>query len=542
MGVHNVHCRQLASVTWISHSIDAELFGVSPAGHHLTSIVLHAVNVALLFFLLQKATGSSGRSVIVALLFALHPLNVESVAWVAERKTLLSTLFFFLALGCYGWYTKRPSAARYGALALLFALGLMAKPMVITLPFVLMLLDYWSLDRIRTYSAACKVGMPQRTFTALFVEKLPLLALSAGSAVITLVTQSRADAIMPLSAVSVWLRIENAIYSYALYLRKAIWPTGLAIPYPELTPKLWLVLGALVVLSGISLWVWRGRRKRPYLVTGWLWYLGTLVPVIGIVQVGAQGMADRYAYIPMIGVFVMLVWSLADTADSCAFGFRWRVGGATVVLLVLAAVTDRQIGFWQSPLPLWTHTLQVTRSNFIAEDKVASALMDLGRNDEAILHFSSAIRLKPTEPIAYIVLGALLRDRDPRMAIDRSQAALTLTHSPQQLLAIYINLGMASSNIGDYEAASKSFQQALRIEPSDRVAMMGLGSVSLRQAAGRMEHELQQYPSADGFSQLGSLWEQAADVEQARRAYRMALAIDPRLSSAKDALDRLQKH
>ena len=528
-------------LTWISHALDVQMFGLAPAGHHLNSIIFHILNVVLLFILLWKATGFQVRSLVVAALFAVHPLNVECVAWAAERKSLLSTLLFFLALGAYGWYARKPSIARYCSVAFLFALGLMAKPMVITLPFVLLLLDYWPLGRMGPGASPGPLATSRKPLPSLFLEKVPLLILSGASAVTTVAAQVRGEAVVSLSTIPISWRIQNAVVSYVLYLFKAAWPLRLAVFYPEKAPMFWEVFLAFLFLSAISVWVWRERKQRPYLLTGWLWYLGTLVPVIGLVQVGLQAMADRYAYIPLIGIFVMLVWRLAEAADSLAYPMRVRIAVVSVILVALAALTWRQIGFWQSPVILWTHTLELTRENVIAEDNLGLALSDVGRFDEAIVHYDNSIRLSFSHPRPHVGLALLLVGRDPRQAIDQGKIALSLTNDPEDLIAIYSGLGQAYRKIGDYKAASESFQQVLQRDPSNGDAMVSLGKVVLLQAADRLAHEADQHPTADAYSQLGSVWEQAGEIDRAKKAYESALALNAKLASAQEGLERLSK-
>ena len=528
-------------LTWISHALDVQVFGLSPAGHHFVSIAFHAVNAVLLFLLLCRATGAVGRSLTVALLFALHPLNVESVAWAAERKNLLSTLFFLLALAAYGVYVKRPSIQRYGLLALAFALGLMAKPMVITLPCVLLLLDFWPLTRVDLKASPERPAISPRSFSWLLLEKAPLLALVMASAVTTLIAQRNSLAIMPLRVLPLSWRLVNAIHGYSLYLVKAIYPVGLGVFYPLAAVQLWEFVGSVLLLIGVSVWAWRERKEYPYLMVGWLWYLGTMVPVIGLVQVGSQSMADRYAYIPLIGVFVMVVWRLADAADSFSLPERWRAVAVCAVLLVFAILTRRQLGFWQNELALWTHTAEVTSTNLVAEDNIGLALMDMRRYDESIVHFNNAIRIRPDEATPYIALVFVLRDRDPKEAIKNGLTALSLTSDPKQRLAIEGNLGIAYNHVGDYAHASETFQQVLKEKPAEATAIMGLGFALLHQRAQTMEQDLEKHPTAEGFSELGSAYEQASDVEQAGQAYQRALSIDPRLASAQQGMQRLYR-
>jgi tetratricopeptide (TPR) repeat protein len=368
-------------LTWLSHAFDCQLFALNPAGYHLHNVLLHALNAVLLFLLLAWMTRRTGPSLLVAALFAVHPLNVESVAWVSERKSVLSTLFFLLAIGAYAWYARRPGWRRYGLVAALFALGLMAKPMVITLPFVLLLLDYWPLERTPG-ALPSAFGAPQAPVRRLLLEKVPLLLLSAASAAITLVAQRRA--LGTFEEFSFPVRAGNAVVAYASYLGKMLWPVKLAAryPHPGSTLPAWQVVLSALLLAGITALAMVFRRRR-YLPAGWFWFLGTLVPVIGLVQVGGAAMADRYAYIPLIGIFAMIAWSLADWAESKSVSAHWRVGPALCVLAGLSLITFHQIGFWESEYALWMHTLAVTspaHSGF-AHVAVANAL----RNPETAM-------------------------------------------------------------------------------------------------------------------------------------------------------------
>lgn len=531
-------------LTWISHALDVQEFGLAPGGHHLNGLIIHALNALLLFLLLRRATGYDGRSFVVAILFALHPLNVECVAWAAERKSLLSTMLFWFALGAYGWYVKRPSVARYGLLALLFAFGLMAKPMVITLPFVLLLVDYWPFCRIEAWTSPCEPWTTsRRPLLSLLLEKAPLLLLSVASAITTTVAQFRINAVIPLSAMPLSWRAENAVRSYALYLFKSAFPVGLAVFYPQTAVSSWRTSLFLLIVCGTSWWVWAERKQKPYLVTGWLWYLGTMVPVIGLVQVGSQAMADRYAYIPLVGVFVMVVWFLADIADSFACPLPQRLAFAAVVVLVLASLTWRQVGFWKNSICLWTHTLQVTRDNVVAEDNLATALADAGRDDDAITHFRNAIRIRPAEPKARLALGTLLQKHGQTgEAIKQYQIALSQTNDAEDLLALYTNLGAAYRETGNYSSAVDSFQQVLSRNPSNTAVMIALGRAMLLQATERLERNMDHPPTANDFIQLGSLWEQAGDVNRAKLAYQSALALNTKLSSAQSGLERLSRN
>ena len=370
-------------LTWLSHALDYQLFALNPAGHHFDSVLIHALNAVLLFLLLVWVTKRVGPSLLVAALFAFHPLNVESVAWVAERKNVLSTLFFVLAISAYVWYTKKLGWPRYLLVAALFAAGLMAKPMVITLPFVLLLLDYWPLERMSPRES--KVGPPSPTsvvrvpFSRLLLEKIPLLCLSAASAWITLVAQRPAEG--TFEAFAPGIRIENAVVSYGLYLWKMLWPARLAAFYPHPTSSLpmWQVILSTLFLAAVSALAVVFRRRR-YLPVGWFWFLGTLVPVIGLVQAGEQAMADRFAYVPLIGIFVMIAWGFDDWAEARRVSTAWRIIPALCALTALSCVTLRQMSYWESEYTLWSHSLAVTEPerSAHAHDALGAALLDPG--------------------------------------------------------------------------------------------------------------------------------------------------------------------
>ncbi len=386
-------------LTWLSHAFDCQLFGLNPAGHHLDSVAIHALNAVALFLVLAWLTRRTWPSLLVAALFAVHPLNVESVTWVAERKNVLSTFFFLLAIAAYGFYARRPDWRRYLLLAGLFAAGLMAKPMVITLPFVLLLLDYWPLERMSKermseervsppgdaraaeHRGAEHPGIdlpPPVPASRLLLEKVPLLALSAASAWITLKAQRSGYAVRTLSQFSFGARLENSAAAYVLYIWKALWPSRLAFGYPFAAAGLpaWQWILSILALAAITVLVVVFRRRR-YLPVGWFWFLGTLVPVIGLVQVGDAAMADRYAYIPLIGIFVMIAWGLADLVRARKFQARWIAVPTVCVLITLGATTHRQIGYWASEYDLWSHTLEATGNPF-AHDALGAALLDPG--------------------------------------------------------------------------------------------------------------------------------------------------------------------
>ncbi len=383
-------------LTWISHALDAVLFGMEPAGHHATSLAIHILNAILLYFLLWKSTHKNGCSLLVATLYGLHPLGVESVSWAAERKNVLCTFFFFLSLTAYGRYVCQPNWRRYLPVMIAFALALCAKPMVITLPFVLLLLDFWPIGRVQGFFPPSPVLRPRQfSFGRLVLEKSLLLLLAAASAVITIIAQSASGAIASTSAVPLPARIANAIYSYCAYFLKMVWPMDLAPFYPAVARSAMQVGLALLFLIAISIAVWLQRASRPYLIVGWFFYLGTLVPVIGLIQVGTQAMADRYTYIPIIGVLVMLVWLFDDRAIAHRWGPVVRLTAAGGIALVLAGFTWQQVRYWRDSVTLWSYNLQITKNNPVAEDNLGIALLQEGNTAEAMPHFYNAARLNP---------------------------------------------------------------------------------------------------------------------------------------------------
>jgi Tfp pilus assembly protein PilF len=527
-------------LTWLSHTLDYSLYGADAGGHHVTSVAIHAVNVVLLFLLLLGATGYAGRSALVAALFALHPLNVESVAWVAERKNLLSTFFFFLALAAYAWFAKRPNVQRYLLIALLFALGLASKPMIITLPFVLLLLDFWPLQRIQELGPPSEtLPIEQAPFLRLLIEKLPLMMLVPASAIITVIAQRRGGAVIPPGFISVWVRLWNAIHSYAEYIWKMFWPLDLAPFYPGKPLTFWPVAIAAVCLALISALVWHERDRR-YPVACWLWYLGTLVPVIGVIQVGGQAMADRYTYIPLIGIFVMLVWGAADLLDSKSVSLRSRMAAAMVVLAVFAGLAWRQIGFWQSSLVLWTHTLAITQNNLIAEDNLGITLLKMGRKEEALPHFQHAAQINPYDATSHINLGAdhIDHGRIPEAIAEYSAAAHVSNN--RELLAIACqNLGGAYFKLGDYPKAREYYVKAMQANPAQTGAMNGLGQVEMAERVRAMRQSVEANPTEAGYLQLGQMEEDAHNLAAAQAAYQQALKINPKSAQARVALDAL---
>lgn len=517
-------------LTWLSHAADCELYGLNASGHHGTSLLIHCVNVVLLFLLLWRSTGATWKSLCVTALFAVHPLNVESVAWIAERKNVLSTMFFLLAIGPYGWYAQKPQVRRYVAVVLLFALGLASKPMVITLPFVLLLLDVWPLQRVRDWSAPSPAfPVRQESFSRLLLEKIPLLALSAASAVITIAAQGAS--VIPSHALPLQVRLETAIYSYSLYLWKMVWPVHLALiyPHPGRSLGVWRpLLGALLIVavSGVA---WRQRSKRRYIAVGWLWFLGTAVPIIGVIQVGLQVIADRYAYVPLIGVFVALVWGATSLADNLRLGAVPRAVAALAVVTALAFMTWTQLGYWRDSVTLWSHALEVTTNNSLAESYLANTLLRDGRYQEGMAHLRNYASLEPLDPEAHARVAADDEDRGQFADAAREyEAAIRASAElekngvpgldPSTLAVTYVNLGLTYGKLGNVTQAADSTRKGLM---TDRKAVL-----QMLQNLGEI---LSAHPTASGYVRLGMLLQAVGDADQARQAFARARRIDPAL-------------
>jgi len=453
-------------LTWISHAADIQMFGLDAGWHHEVNVLLHPLNAVLLFWVLRRATGRAGPSLMVAALFALHPINVESVVWIAERKTLLSTTFFLLALGAYRWYAHRPSLRRMTLVALLYGLGLMAKPQVITLPFVLLLWDYWPLGRMFGPPSAAD-GIPPRSFAALVKEKTPLFLICVVDAAITMIAQHASPG--AAGPYTLPVRLGNALVCYARYVFLACWPTKLAILYlhPLNALPAWQIVAALLFLLAISALVY-ARRRRRYLVVGWLWFLGTLVPMIGVVQVYLQAMADRYAYVSFIGLFLMICWSGADWAGRRHLPRALLPAASAAVLLVLSFLTYRQIRFWHDDITLWTHALDVTHRNWVAQSYLGNALRAQGQSEAALSHFYRAYAdMTRRDPDVYLSIAAGEQQRgNPAQAIEFYQKALVVITIPEVRKNIFWNMALAYRALGDSVNAQQCFYQAAHQPPA----------------------------------------------------------------------------
>jgi Tfp pilus assembly protein PilF len=491
-------------LAWLSHMLDCELYGLNPAGHHLTNLMIHLANTLLLFWLLNRATGCVYKSACVAALFALHPLNVESVAWLAERKNVLSTFFWLLTIFIYTYYVRKHNIQWYLGVVICFILGLMTKPMAVTLPFLMLLLDFWPLGRIQIKRLSSqgalhkdKVGslLPRKVrWPIVVLEKVPLLILSAFSVFLSISSLQQMDIMVSGSIAPLNLRIANALVSYVGYINKMIWPHDLAIfyPYPKLLPT-WQILVSVLCLLAISILCIAAIKRRPYLSVGWLWYVGTLVPVIGIVQTGIwPAMADRWAYVPLIGLFIIIVWGFSDIFRRSRYNKLVPVVLCSVILMGFANATHMQLRHWVSSIPLFQHALQVTGDNEIAYYSIGNELVQEGRLAKGIDFYRSALRLKPEFSQVHNNLGvALGRTGNIDEAVDHFQIAL---QKKNHYAEAHNNLGVALRSRGQLLEAGQHYGEALKLDPAYAEAYNNLGLLLMQQ--GKIEEALSYFKKA----------------------------------------------
>lgn len=539
---HSSHWHPL---TWLSHMLDYELFGLNPGMHHLTSLLFHIAATALLFLSFQLMTGQLTESAFFAALFAVHPLHVESVAWVAERKDVLSTFFWMLTMYLYARYAKKPAASTYVMVCIVFALGLMAKPMLVTLPFVLLLLDYWPLNRIRFGKKAVSAQNLHEpsSMKNLIIEKLPLFFLSAISSVITVVAQKTGGSLTSLQSYPMDFRIANAIISYAEYIVKMFLPFNLAVFYPHpgviLTASLIKSALLLLLISAVAL---RWIRYR-YILVGWLWYLGTSLPVIGLVQVGMQSMADRYTYIPLNGLFIMIVWGISEYSSKRTQIKNWMTATGTLIIVCLAGITYIQTGYWKNGITLFQRAASVTDSNILAHNNLALLFQKSGQYEKAVWHYKTAITMDPENPVYYNDLG-LVYDKMGRqnMAIDAFQKALRLNPEDAD---VHYNLGNAMAVRGDFKGAVENYQQALAINPSLADAANNLANIFIMQ--GKNDQAIEYYRKAlesrpnfaEAHNNLGIALAKNKETDKAVFHFKRALILQPDFSGARQNLQRV---
>ncbi len=545
------HASNWHPLTWLSHMADVQFYGMQPFGHHITNVILHGANVVLLFLLLVRLTGFLWRSMIVAALFALHPLHVESVVWVSERKDVLSAFFWLATLFLYAEYVKTSGRRWYLLMVMMFALGLMAKPMLVTLPFVLMLLDYWPLGRVSIGGVVAKSGLAIKSseaevsFRKLVVEKIPFLLLAGVSCVLTLFAQQKGGAVNSLDNYSVTMRIANAIISYTGYLYNMFWPQNLAFfyPLPKTIPIVQLLTAVCVfaVMTFISM---RVRRKQPFVIIGWLWYVVTLLPVIGLIQVGGQALADRYTYIPLIGIFISMVWVLCEITAKMPHRSLVLASVSGIVLIGCALVTMRQISYWQDNVTLYSHALAVTNDNYIAHNNLGFALARKGKLSEASAHFNEAIRISPQFADAYLNLGETFLNTGE---IDKSIVYITKAIDLRQnYAAAYLDLGAAMFRKRRIDDALSNFNRALAINPLLSDGYYNKGIVLSK--VGKADEAIESFTSAlkidpdnpDYHTQIGLEIVRKGRLREAINHFSEALRLNPNDTDALRYLDQVK--
>jgi len=524
-------------LTWLSFMLDIDLYGLNPHGHHLTNLLFHIANVLLLFLLLRRMTGALWESAAVAALFAIHPLHVESVAWVAERKDVLSTFFGLLTLRAYLHLVEHPGWKNQLSVVTLFALSLMAKPMLVTLPFLLLLLDYWPLKRFSWGDGS--LSEERKAAVGLLREKLPLFALAAASSTITYLAQRGGGSVGTLERYPLGIRLENTLVAYVHYLQLMIWPQGLAIfyPYPGGALPLRQVAGSALILLLISWAAIRWGVARRYLAVGWLWYLGTLVPVIGLIQVGEQAMADRYTYFPLIGVFVMIAWGISELSEKWQ-GRRVLLGVASgLSLVILMLVAARQARYWHDDITLFQHTVEVTQNNFQIYNNLAKVLGHKGKFQEAATQFTNALLIKPDSALTHYNLGvALFRGGRPEEAARHYVQALSIQPG---LEPAHYQLAVLLAAEGRYQEAIAHYTQALDLDPGHEEAHLNL-ALALAQA-GKLPESVSHLNEAARLNPddpmphevLGLVYYREGHLSEAILEYEAALKINPQLGEAK---------
>ena len=511
----STHASNWHPVTWLSHMLDVELFGMNAGAHHLTNLFFHILNSLLLFTVFRKMTARVWQSAIVALLFALHPLHVESVAWVAERKDVLSTFFWLLTIWSYARFARNPVMVRYLAVVGFFAIGLMAKPMVVTLPFVLLLLDYWPLNRFKAGQTNNHTGKPDLglALLRLVYEKIPLFVLAGLSCGVTFMAQKKGEALGLLDVHPLTMREANAVASYVKYIQKLIWPHDLAIlyPYPEVITA-GQVLAGWAVLGCITFLAVRYCKRLPWLFVGWFWYVGTLVPVIGLVQVGVQAMADRYTYIPFIGLFLILTWGAPLLIGKWHYKNIALSVITTVIFFVLITTTWTQVSYWKNSIRLFEHALRVTKLNYVIHNNLGFELVLQNQKDQAIKHYKQALRINPEFEQTHVNLGSVLFSQ---AKIEESfayyQAVLKVR---PEFARVHYNFGVLLLKIGRIDEAIVHFQETLRIKPG----------------------------YAEAYNSLGAAMVSKKNIPEAIAHFKAALQIKPTLADARTNLKILSAY
>ena len=531
------HASNWHPLTWLSHMLDCELYGLNPMGHHWTNLQLHIANTLLLFFIFQYMTGALWRSAFVTALFALHPLHVESVAWVAERKDLLSTFFGMLVLLTYCRYAKKPSLGRYLPIVLFLSLGLMAKPMLVTLPFLLLLLDFWPLGRLRLATAS-----------RLVMEKIPLFVPIVISSCLTFMAQQSSGAVKSLETFSLKVRIANAFVSYANYAVKAIWPHNLTVfyPHPGNALSLWQVFGSILLVVGISFMAIRSFKKYPYIAVGWFWYLGTLVPVIGFIQVGQQAMADRYTYIPLTGLFIILAWGFSDLLAGRRYRKIYLGMFAVIILSAFTAMTFIQASHWENGITIFENAVKVTGNSFLAHNNLGAALLEKGRPDQAVLHIKKALIIEPGCKAALYNLGAALFAQGKLdEAVSHYNDVLKI--DPEDA-TVHNSLAYTLFVQGKLDEALSQYNEALKIDPDNSGSHHGLGSILARkekfkEAMFHFTEVIRINPDhAEAYYNIGVIFSRMKKFKEAFTFFSKAIQIKPDFPKARINLEITRKN
>jgi protein O-mannosyl-transferase len=493
-------------LTWLSLMIDRELVGNNPGGYHWTNVILHIINTLLLFFFLKRATTAPLRSALVALLFAIHPLHVESVAWVSQRKDLLCTLFGFASLWAYVQYAFSPNWRRYALVLIFFILGLMAKPMIVTFPFVALLMDYWPLQRLKVkedtgYGNIMPLPSPYavKRFWFILLEKVPLIVLSVLASILVVITEHKADALTDLKILSIADRFSNAIVSYVKYIAMMFWPANLTFFYPHpVTIPAVQVIGALLLITTITILVIAVRRRKPYLFTGWFWYLGMLIPVIGIIQVGPHAFADRYTYVPLIGLFIIVVWGGADLAARWQFRRQLLWVMSAVIIIVLTFCAWWQVSYWRNSVTLFEHALKIMPGNYIALSNLGQFYINTGEYDKGLAYIQQAIQIKPKLAPLYYNIGLALHGRgNYHKALEYFAKAEELSFKDDENRRL---LGDCYRLTGKWQQAVNIYQKALEINNRNVSARYGLALTLMKMGQGdEAIKELKEALSSDPY-------------------------------------------
>jgi len=531
-------------LTWLSHMLDIELYGMRAGRHHLNNVLLHIINTLLLFLVLSKMTGDLGPSSFVAALFALHPIQVESVAWVAERKNVLSTFLWMLTMWSYVRYLEQPEIKRYLLVILVFVFGLMSKPMLVTLPFVLLLLDFWPLGRFQFGRFDNIVGNLQQNPKIIrpVLEKIPLIVFAAASGIVTLYVER----VHSFDSFPLQRRIANALVSYTRYIGKMIWPDNLACfyPYPNLFPA-WKIAGAGLLLVFISFLAFKSARRHPYFLVGWLWYLGTLVPVIGLIQVGPQAMADRYAYVPLVGLFIVIAWGVPRITAGWRHKRVLLAASAGIVLAALIACTWFQIGRWQNSIILFESALKVTDDNWLAHYNLGVALTEAENYDQAIFHYKKVIDIKPgIQKVNYNIANVFAKKNNFDQAVVYNRKELQISPEDPN---VHNNLANVFFAQGKLDEAVLHYTKALQINPEYADAHYNIGSLlmikgQLKEALMHLAEAIKINPGyAEAYHQIGFILAQQGKLQGARKFLEMAIRIDPDNIEARDYLDLLNR-